>query len=71
MLYDKHTLVELDRLAELRQKAEEKRQIAAATPQPHPFIARKLAGWAGPLLHTWGHQLEQYSQNGPSPAPAS
>jgi len=67
MLYDKHTLVELDRLAELRQLTEERRRNAAALPQPRPFITRKLAGWAGPLLHAWGHQLEAYSQNCPAP----
>ena len=43
--YDKHTMVELDRLAEQRQLAEERRRFAAATAQPRPLVARKLAGW--------------------------
>ena len=68
--YDKHTMVELDRLAEQRQLAEERRRFAAATAQPRPLVARKLAGWVGPLLTTWGNQLEQYSHNCPCPAAA-
>lgn len=71
LLYDKHTMVEMDRLAEQRQITEERRQFAAAPAQPRPLIARKLAGWVGPLLHSWGHQLEQYSHNCPCPAPVS
>jgi len=69
--YDKHTMIELDRLAEQRQLVEERGRLAAATAQPRPLVARKLAGWVGPLLHTWGHQLEQYSYNCSCPAPVS
>ena len=68
LLYDKHTMVELDRSSDHSPIEFVSAASAVLTPQLPPLVARKLAGWVGPLLHTWGHQLEQYSHNCPAAA---